>query len=1097
MPTADVTCPLCGSANAPGAAACHDCGRPLDAEGRLIANRYEVLDVRGRGGMGVIFRARDRELEEIVAVKTLRPDVAGRRDMVQRLRSEIKLARRVRHRNVCAIHEFGEDGGLVFVVMDFIDGQNVGELISGGTGLALDKAFDIAIQGSRGLSAIHEAEIVHRDFKPSNLMLDSRGVVRVLDFGIAKGTLESDTSITATGQIIGTPAYMSPEQITGQVVGPPSDLYALGCVVFELFTGEPPFKGDSPVTTMMRTLNDPPPLSGASAERIPRSVVPILARLLAKAPEDRISGAAQVVRLLEEAREIELRRETTQTFSADSLNDVATPPPGAAGRSARAAAPESGPVTPTGAQATASPWPGASRPEVSPPPGQAWQALDAALPDSMRASSGALRQFLNASFQGSTPVSQGLVRLHGIRLGDVGGFQFFALLIGADSDPDKVGTRTFIAYASPLESQLASLPQEDKKVVIVVTESHSLGAGVRQKILEYRQKRNALVVPLYLGEICKAQQTGTLVELLKGRLDDYHAQADLFASRGPLSDPTTFFGMRELLNDLVATLQEGERQPIVCGPPGSGKTSVIKMASYDMIGTRFLTVRCSHVVRRTPAHFLEELARAVRPPSPAQARARPADGEIPWDPSHVESAFADVAALERSSGLRPILVLEDADWLIEALCRPGEESDRRTQMRELWSALFECARERGVPLAITSVQGFWLSQRRIGDWENPFAKQIRLLGVPPLTLAETRQMVSELGVQMNVEFEKAALARVFAEAAGNLDLTRRLCSTAIRLRRQSQAEALALSRLVITRADIVAAADELAADPRTFEHLMQWLDDSERDLLRLIAEVRPRGVRDLAWYAADPANPDGLRRGTERLHEIGLLRRSGRRERPFIPIFEEWLRRNVALPEYFKRKRAVVRTRLAAATLGFATLLLAVLAGRSGVGREGFTEFRVHDCTYQVYFPESAAEQSDITLRAYRTACLTAPPPDDAVFLLFATTTNARVGESLAGSLRIPMKCAETRCAREGTVRLIGTTERAFRLTLDGASPPREIAIRKDPWARVGDYFSRTAAGILSLLGAASSLVAAFEKLASLVQRVGSGVASLYGQRLP
>jgi serine/threonine-protein kinase len=226
--------------------------------------------------------------------------VAG---LVSRFRSEIKLAWRIRHRNVCGIHEYGEDGDLLYISMELVDGRDLRRLVREKGALLWEEAYDVAVQAAEGLEAIHDAGVIHRDLKPSNIMLDSKGVVRVMDFGIAKvwGT-GSGSGVTGTGHVVGSPEYMSPEQVRDQDLDFRSDLYSLGAVIFEVFTGRAPFKAETPMATMLRHLEQAPPLDGPEAVRIPAPLLPILRRALAKAPGDRFKDCAAMRTALEAAR---------------------------------------------------------------------------------------------------------------------------------------------------------------------------------------------------------------------------------------------------------------------------------------------------------------------------------------------------------------------------------------------------------------------------------------------------------------------------------------------------------------------------------------------------------------------------------------------------------------------------------------------------------------------------------------------------------------------------------------------------------------------------------------------------------------------------
>jgi serine/threonine protein kinase len=224
--------------------------------------------------------------------------------MAKRFRHEIKLARRVSHRNVCRIHEYGEDGGLRYISMEYLEGTDLKHLLRDTGGLPADQAFEVAIQLAEGLQAIHDVGIIHRDLKTPNIMRDAKGVIRLMDFGIAKEGSEEGTggSLTATGQIMGTPEYMSPEQGRGERIDFRSDIYALGVVDYEMFTGQVPFRGDTPVATIFKHIQDPVPLEGGPASRIPGSAVPLLRKALAKDRSARFASAGEMAEALRQAR---------------------------------------------------------------------------------------------------------------------------------------------------------------------------------------------------------------------------------------------------------------------------------------------------------------------------------------------------------------------------------------------------------------------------------------------------------------------------------------------------------------------------------------------------------------------------------------------------------------------------------------------------------------------------------------------------------------------------------------------------------------------------------------------------------------------------
>ena len=303
---AAATCPSCAAETKPSASVCAKCGGTLEPPGlqpgAVVAARYEVQGRLGAGGMGVVYKARDRMLDEVVALKVLRRDDTGSDEMARRFRSEIRLARAVSHRNVCRIHEYGEEGDFRYVSMAFVDGVDLRRMLRDRGRFSGEEAASLTVQVAEALEAIHAEGIVHRDLKPGNVMVDGRGVARVMDFGIAKQWENAAAvGMTGTGMLVGTPTYMSPEQIRGEKLDGRSDLYSLGVVVFELTTGRTPFRGDTPLAMLFKHINEAPPLHGPEAEMIPPPIVPVLERALAKDREERYATAREMAEALTQA----------------------------------------------------------------------------------------------------------------------------------------------------------------------------------------------------------------------------------------------------------------------------------------------------------------------------------------------------------------------------------------------------------------------------------------------------------------------------------------------------------------------------------------------------------------------------------------------------------------------------------------------------------------------------------------------------------------------------------------------------------------------------------------------------------------------------
>ena len=253
-------------------------------EGRTLSH-YRVLERLGSGGMGVVYKAQDTLLDRFVALKFLPPALTTDDDARLRFVQEAKAASALDHPNVCTIHEIATtDDGQLFIAMAYYEGETLKQRIGRGR-LGAEEALDIAIQAAQGLERAHQAGIVHRDIKPANLMITREGIVKILDFGIAK--LTGPTELTATGVTSGTPSYMAPEQFRGAAATVQSDVWALGVVLYEMLTGAAPFRGGDAASVMHAVLNETPRAVGDAASDVPARLAGTVSRALAKKPEGR------------------------------------------------------------------------------------------------------------------------------------------------------------------------------------------------------------------------------------------------------------------------------------------------------------------------------------------------------------------------------------------------------------------------------------------------------------------------------------------------------------------------------------------------------------------------------------------------------------------------------------------------------------------------------------------------------------------------------------------------------------------------------------------------------------------------------------------
>ncbi|MDT0343804.1 serine/threonine-protein kinase [Streptomyces litchfieldiae] len=286
------------------------------AEHALIHGRYQLLELIGRGGMGEVWRARDEALDRRVAVKCLKPlgtrqEESFLRVLRERFRREARVAAGLQHRGVTVVHDFGESDGVLYLVMELLDGRNLSELLSARRPepLPVAEVADVADQVAAALAYTHEQGIVHRDLKPANVMRLADGTVKICDFGIARLAHDIGLSakLTSAGMAVGTPHYMSPEQIAGLTVDHRSDLYSFGCVLYEIATGAPPFDLGDPWAILLGHRDTPPEPPRVRRPELPEEMEAFILALLAKDPEDRPRDPAAFAREMVAA----WRRDTT------------------------------------------------------------------------------------------------------------------------------------------------------------------------------------------------------------------------------------------------------------------------------------------------------------------------------------------------------------------------------------------------------------------------------------------------------------------------------------------------------------------------------------------------------------------------------------------------------------------------------------------------------------------------------------------------------------------------------------------------------------------------------------------------------------------
>jgi serine/threonine-protein kinase len=303
-------CPKCQTDNPADSKYCKECATPLPSPeeidvtatieapkeelttGSTFAGRYQIIEEIGKGGMGRVYKVQDSKINEKIALKLIKPEIAKDKKTIERFSNELKLARKIRHKNVCQMFDLGEERGTQFITMEYISGEDLRSSIRRFGQLPIGKSISIANQICEGLLEAHKQGVVHRDLKSNNIMIDNEGNVRIMDFGIAH-SLETK-GITGAGVMIGTPEYMSPEQVEGKEVDQRSDIYSLGVILYEMVTGRVPFEGETPFTIGVKHKSETPKDPGELNAQVSEDLSHVILRCLEKEKEKRYQSTEEL-----------------------------------------------------------------------------------------------------------------------------------------------------------------------------------------------------------------------------------------------------------------------------------------------------------------------------------------------------------------------------------------------------------------------------------------------------------------------------------------------------------------------------------------------------------------------------------------------------------------------------------------------------------------------------------------------------------------------------------------------------------------------------------------------------------------------------------
>ncbi len=976
-------------------------------QGSTIGN-YQIRHRIGEGGMGTVFLAEHVLIGRRAAIKVLRPELSKNEDVVRRFLNEARATTAIDSPGVVQIFDFGTTpDGVVYIIMELLEGETLGQRIRREGALEPARTLRIMRQICAALANAHARGIVHRDLKPDNIHLvpdkdmPDGERTKILDFGIAKMASEMAASAYSTmaGTLLGSPAYMSPEQCRGQKVDHRSDIYSFGCIFFEVLTGRVPFHEESVADVLVAHLKNEPQAPSELNDRVSDKIDELVLCCLQKRAEARFASCDLLLVALDDCA-------AQEASSRPSRRLLGTAPQAAtiiridAGGGAG------------GLQHQLHSW-------------ERTRALLAAelkpvLPDGLKRAEPLLLDFLLELFESAERMGDMLRLRPAAAIKDLAQREHFAIFLDeTDRLPEEpllqLKTQAFTTKVSPLVAALAQTKAPDGSVLLVVSSASQLGAGVRERSFTLRRDKGVFVVPLALPEIQRATGRREARLLLLNRIAELHAVSDPFSIEEPSIDPTRCFGLFREISALVEHISAGGRVVEISGPPGSGKSTVLAMAEYgcaqESVVRKYVHLNCSELAHRDPqraalelrdrawsAHFpvLQHFETTIlldpsQPPSEADADAPEPDAREPGAPPLPSPLPVDIRATlmqllapprePRSApprrrprpGTSPeapqlVLILEDADWLIRMTSLDNPDTEQRGLALEFWRTLFELCKSNGHTALVTCVRGMPTQTHEPLERQLAF-KRIQL---GPLTLAESNLVASSLGQTVGMRFSRWALRRLHRESGGNVYALRLLCSALVRMIFIERGKSpLAIS--TIDTGEIDDAAKRVAEAGNSFRvHVEGWLDGTERLVLQHVARERPRSVRQVRKALHEVTTAEKLERAHSNLELMGFIGHRRGRQRVTIPLLERWVTVHLDPPR--PRKVAIENRRITTLTLGFVTtaLIFGLYWTWSGSSRSLAEQGDVATCKYELDYPNRIGEDETVEITAHRTCAV--PP---------------------------------------------------------------------------------------------------------------------------